>query len=440
IYAEGACKNANHDDAASGGGAWISPTHAANRTIKVRGPTQTAAAGALSAIICALQSVADYTPVTIITTSRQAINGLTADLPQWEDRNWLGVQENKLYERAAYELRRRSAQTGFQWANPARPAPGSHHAATLARQGAALAQPTHINLSVPAPFRLTGAKLASLNQASAYRNIRRRKESAMTPRPATAARLHDIRTAVRAYTGDAPTNASIWSAQSHPHIRRNIRQFLFRATHRSQPIGEYWNSYHDERMERRFCQLCGETESLDHILLNCPNSIERVTIWHHAKQLWPHGSDAWPELSLGTILGCGQLTATHHPRPPPHPPDEPPPGEPPPGPPVRHKGATRLLRILISEAAYLIWILRCARVIEGRTLSAPAITTRWERTMNDRIKTDRLIAIKSKRTQKALATVHATWTATLDDTNPIPDHWAERPEVLVGIKPPGPPT
>ncbi|KAI0047992.1 hypothetical protein FA95DRAFT_1605644 [Auriscalpium vulgare] len=140
---------------------------------------------------------------------------------------------------------------------------------------------------------------------------------------------------------------------------------------------------------------------------------------------------------MGTILGCGQLIATHHPRPPPRPPD----GQQPAAPtPVKHKGATRLLRILISEAAYLIWVLRCSRVIEGRILPPPALSTRWTRTINDRLQTDRIIASRIKRSPKAIATVHATWTPTLDDQTDIPDHWADSPEVLVGIKPPRPPT
>ncbi|KAJ7185383.1 hypothetical protein C8R46DRAFT_820360, partial [Mycena filopes] len=55
--------------------------------------------------------------------------------------------------------------------------------------------------------------------------------------------------------------------------------------------------------------------------------------------LWRKKHPSWPELSLGTILGCGLASFT----------DEN--GRPLPG-------ATRLYHILISESLFLIWKIR----------------------------------------------------------------------------------
>ena len=86
--------------------------------------------------------------------------------------------------------------------------------------------------------------------------------------------------------------------------------------------------------------------------------------YHHA---WPHTLHnkmiqrvnlPWPGNDLGTILGCGCLTVhhnehqnqnqDHHPNK------------------AHLKGATRLLQILLSESAFLIWALRCERVIHEK--------------------------------------------------------------------------
>ncbi|KAI0047993.1 hypothetical protein FA95DRAFT_1491659, partial [Auriscalpium vulgare] len=62
IHVKGICRNAGLQDAHSGGGVWIAPDHIGNKSLRVAGSAQTATAGALSAIISALQSIADYIP------------------------------------------------------------------------------------------------------------------------------------------------------------------------------------------------------------------------------------------------------------------------------------------------------------------------------------------------------------------------------------------
>jgi len=42
-----------------------------------------------------------------------------------------------------------------------------------------------------------------------------------------------------------------------------------------------------------------------------------------------------------------------------------------------YQGATRLMQILLTEAAHIIWILRCKRVIEGRNHTDNKICKWW---------------------------------------------------------------
>ena len=93
---------------------------------------------------------------------------------------------------------------------------------------------------------------------------------------------------------------------------------------------------------------------MEHILLKCQEPAVRI-IWTHTKQAWPTDLLEWPRLSLGLILESGCLTnkIENGPRPQ----NENGLNNP------KKKERGRLATILITEAAHLIWVLRCERVI-----------------------------------------------------------------------------
>ncbi|KIJ06735.1 hypothetical protein PAXINDRAFT_91567 [Paxillus involutus ATCC 200175] len=134
-----------------------------------------------------------------------------------------------------------------------------------------------------------------------------------------------------------------------PAPRRPIQQFLYRATHGSLVrVGDFWSNIPTYEHCAR-CHTCGECiENLEHILTDY-SSIERRTIWGATAKIWPRQYGAWPDISLGTIRGCGPLTL------PPAPQNDR--QRPTATTPLHTRGASPLLRILISEAAHLI----CAR-------------------------------------------------------------------------------
>jgi len=143
----------------------------------------------------------------------------------------------------------------------------------------------------------------------------------------------------------------------------------------------------------------------------------------NANSTWPACFGAWPDIHLGTILGCGSLSlpALHqnsHPNP----------------------GRSRLLCILLSESAHLIWVLHCECVIQGTKHLAGAIINRWTNKINHHLTLDQFIATKWNRKPITRELVENTWTPSLLQTTPdLPQDWITNPEVLVGIKPPQPP-
>jgi hypothetical protein len=158
---------------------------------------------------------------------------------------------------------------------------------------------------------------------------------------------------------------------------------------------------------------------MSHILIEC-NQTTRPTIWRMAEKLWPYEEGTWPEISLGTIIGYNALsvettrtiknregqrrTVKMH-----------------------DKGALRLLKILISESAYLIWTLRCTRSIGGQEHSPGMIEAAWRRTINRRLSEDKILATKVLRKTPYINTVTNTWgMALLKRHHDLPDDWINR--------------
>jgi len=128
--------------------------------------------------------------------------------------------------------------------------------------------------------------------------------------------------------------------------------------------------------------------------------------------------------------GCGTI---HLPSPERHPDDQRPPTHSPTSSP---KGMKRLLQILISESAHLIWVLRCERAIQNKSHSCSEIESRWLHKLNARLTEDRIIATRIRRDKTHLALVASTWEPILsrDSNLPILSNLILNCEVLVGTR------
>ncbi|KAA1476630.1 ribonuclease H-like protein, partial [Dentipellis sp. KUC8613] len=432
IYTDGSCINNGKVNARCSSGIWIAENDPGNRAIRVPGPTQSNQVGELVAVIVALQNTDLDIPVTIKTDSEYVIDGLTQNLTTWEDNGWIGIANSTLFRVAAYLLRARTAITEFKWIKGHSGIIGNEKADRKADEGARKDEPDDLDLHIPDNFNLEGAKLSTISQSLAYKGIRERKTK--KTKNSTSLQLEIARAALEDFTGVQETDESLWQNCRRRDMSKKTNQFIYRALHNSFKIGTIWKHIPGYENRQR-CSRCGDPEeTLEHILVDCPDPVPR-RIWTLAKDLWPHGDDSWPTLSLGILLACGNLTLTNdqthinattpnnaHPRQKPT---------------ARTQGASRLLRIIISESLYLIWTTRCEQAINGTTYSQEQITTRWYRAIQDRLVKDRIYANKIQRTKQAINKLKHTWHDTL--INP-PDNWHKNYEVLVGMNPPRPPT
>jgi ribonuclease HI len=429
VYTDGACIRNGKLNAQCGSGVWFGPDHEKNNALRPPGPHQSNQVGEIAAIIAALDSVPKFWPLKIISDSKYAINGLTTHLHTWEDNGWIGIKNAAYFKRATYLLRSRTATTSFLWTKGHAGTIGNEESDQLAKEGAEKPNASAISLEIPKEFDLQGAKLATITQSTAYQGIR--AQIPPPPRATTAENLELARTAIANYNGNLETNEAIWRGTRSRSIRTKIKQFLFKAMHGTQKMGKFWSrlpgvdASGQQLSQRQFCKTCNVVETMEHALVHC-NATPIREIWSLTENLWPYAPDLWPEISLGLILGCGSTS-------PPEP--DPLPGQIIPHRGIAPRGATRLLQILISEAAYLIWVLRCERSIQNRTHLVSEVQTRWLNTINKRLTEDKILATKIKRNEKSTQTTKDTWEHVLKNQGDLPHDWIASREVLVGMGP-----
>ena len=105
-YTDSSCIHNGKNNAACGGGVWLDNNHSLNKAIRIPGDDQSNQTGEIAAITVALQIIDPTTPLTIVSDSRYAIDGLTKHLPTWEDHGWTDISNHKWFQSAAYHLRR----------------------------------------------------------------------------------------------------------------------------------------------------------------------------------------------------------------------------------------------------------------------------------------------------------------------------------------------
>ncbi|KAG0693370.1 RnaseH-domain-containing protein [Suillus ampliporus] len=338
------------------------------RTIKIPGKRQSNQIAEIAAILIALQQMAPYIPITFVTDSRYAIEGLTKNLPEWENRGWIDIENSEYLKATAYHLRKRSAQTSFIWVKGHNGHHSNEQADRLANEGANKPNEDMIDLS-------------------------------------TTNNLDITRYTIQTLTGHLEEDAMIWKGCRNKDLPRKTQQFPYKAIHGAYRIGEYWSNIPTYKHQAKCSHCQAEIETLEHIMIECPNSA-RTTIWNLASNLWPAKYGEWPQITIGTVIGC----------------------------------IMRLLRILISESAHLIWVLRCDRTINGVQHSEQSITKRWMTILNKRLQTDRITAKTIIRKEKYRNLVTSTWSDVITTNTNHNKNWAIALEVLVGIIPPRPST
>ncbi|KAF6757047.1 hypothetical protein DFP72DRAFT_846403 [Ephemerocybe angulata] len=221
----------------------------------------------------------------------------------------------------------------------------------------------------------------------------------------TAAQIEKTKAAVLGATGTEAKKETIWKSlrkRKKETLTQKFGAFAWKSLHGGYKVGTYWKHIDEDRLK---CQPCNaDTESMEHIMHECRVSGQE-TVWKIAKEAWALTGIQWPEVTFDLILGIGTVEIKGR----------------------RGKmrdGRTRLFQIIITESAYLIWLLRCEWRISREQNTAKIhtvqeITARWRKAVTRRLRLDWALTSKLSFGKKALraAEVKRTWTGLSDDRN-----------------------
>jgi len=234
VYTSGTSLGNAADEDKSGSGIWYGPDNPENLSLRVPGENHSNQAAKLIAILQVLKKTAPFAPLHINLDSKYIIDGLTKNLPSWEQCGWIGIDNQELFRAVISHLHKRGAITTFRKSKE----PGIKAAKDLAKMGMSKTSPDTLDLATNKNFDLTGAQLSYMSQALAYQGIR--EQDGPNYRLSTVINLDITRHAVENLSGKIPADADIWISIRNPDITRSIRVFLWKVLHKTQKCGSYW--------------------------------------------------------------------------------------------------------------------------------------------------------------------------------------------------------
>ncbi|OSD06063.1 RnaseH-domain-containing protein [Trametes coccinea BRFM310] len=347
------------------------------------------------------------------------VNGLTKHVEGWEQRGWVGISNARAFQEAIALLRSRSAPTTLRWVKGHKGTQGNEEADKLAGEGANMDR-QYLPIALPPQneYLRKGMLLSAATQRMLYWGIR--EQITVTARRTTATNVLAATKAAVAWGQHALEQGEVWRALRRDPVVKKTRDFLWKTLHGVYRVGRYWNNIQGHEARAR-CALCGDEDSMEHILQEC-SSMEVGLVWKLVSTALARAGVAVPaKPSFGLYMAAPALSVT---------------GD---GGKIK-PGPTRLVRTVIPEAAHLVWKLRCRRVIEWaaqplRRYSVAEVRNEWIAMLNKRVREEQLAAAAPflKPNKITVGKIRETWTPLLDTSEVADESWAEDPGVLVGM-------
>lgn len=417
VYTDGSSTQNGMANAVAGSGVWFADNDVRNEGARVPYDEQTNQAAEIYAIVMAESKVPPFAPLHIVSDSKYVVDGLTTHLAAWESRGWIDVANAIPFREAAAALRSRSAVTMLRWVKGHSGVHGNEEADKLAAAGAEKLRQFRPIALPKTRYLHDGAAVSILTQSLAYRGVK--CAEVVKVRKVTRMNMQLIVEAVQDACNISPLERGVWAALRKDPISRTIQDFFWRTIHGAQRVGRYWT--HIPGYEgRAMCGVCGVVEDMEHILTTCCAPGQNL-IWRIVRRLMREKAVDMPQVSFGIVLGAPMYTVHSA------------------GGAVL-QGPTRAARLILSEAAHTIWVLRCERVIAWedtprRRHTDNEIRNKLGARLNRRIAMDQGATNARMHKKRAIAEnkVKQTWNGLLRNNEDLPDDWIGIQGVLVGI-------
>ncbi|KAK0492505.1 ribonuclease H-like domain-containing protein, partial [Armillaria luteobubalina] len=265
VYTDGGCTNNGDENAVASAGVWFGPNDARNKSIRIPKSLGklTNQLGEITGAYVATKKADETQPLEIITTTTH-----------------LTKNEN-------------NGQTTLQWVKGHSGNEGNKEADKLATEGLAKEHPDNVEFIIEPTYTVTGAKLSTMTQATAYKAIRISKARNQNKtyrkqmqRQRTRINLERTGSAIEDLTGRQPPERLIWTGLQHKDF--------------SKSVGTWWENKPGYEQQGR-CAICNQTESMEHILFEC-EAPGQSQVWRLARKLWRRKKSSFPDLSFADLL------------------------------------------------------------------------------------------------------------------------------------------
>ena len=352
LYTDGSCKNN-----VGGIGVWRKLNSKYNRSLRIPPGEQTSPRAEILALIAAVQA-AENRKLAIRTDSLTSAKALTKELKGWEDKDFIGVKNDKEWRLLAYLLRRRPAKTTIKWIQGHSGIFGNEMADLLAEQGRSENE-WNLDYNIPEEWKVDGARLQAINQKIAYKLLIRNKAKKPGHRnERTRLNVEYAQDELERTTGIRPTEELVWKGIYKRPIQRKKSDFIWKLIHDRLRCGKYFK-YIPGAEEKQYCK-CGEIENPEHILFECETT---QVLWERIEKLWKQTSKVkWIKPNRGIIHGLGAIRLTNDKG-------------------VEKSADTYYYKAIIVEAIWEIWKYRNKIVFDNIQSSKEELYQRWNKSL-----------------------------------------------------------